>query len=74
MGEMNISAQNNTSTFPLPIPLSPHQATFPTRKDEDVILTDLAEQLRKTKAMGKHIPIAYLSYPHLPFSTKRAKN
>lgn len=34
MGEMNISAQNNTSTIPLPIQLFPRQTKFSTRKDE----------------------------------------
>lgn len=34
MGEMNISAQNNTFTFPLPIQLVPRQTTFPARKEE----------------------------------------
>lgn len=75
MGEMNISTQNNTSTFPLPIQLFPHQTTFPTRKDDYIILTDLSQQLRKTQATSKHTYLSPIepTYPHLPSNTKKVK-
>lgn len=74
MGEMNISTQNNTSTFPLPIQLFPHQTTFPTRKDDYIILTDLSSTIKEDPGNRQtHVPLTYLSYLHLPFSTKKAK-